>query len=389
MQDKNKREFMQTLSASIAEGSFVKATFGNYRGNDPHLQKLLIRRLDTKKGRRLFVLFRFDTRDTAKNYDIQDGISLLAEKLGTEFYSGHLFTLENDFQLEIGKKGKSRLNRAKPTFNTMPETAHDRQKNNSVDPSSFFLKALGITGDSGKVKPRQHSKWKQINKFVETIGNLFDEAKINPNRPVRMVDMGSGKGYLTFAAYNYFVNKRGLTVEIIGVDANAQLVELSNSIATSCDFSGLSFRTGKIADFDIGRADILIALHACDTATDDALFKGISANASLILASPCCHKEIRPQMSHKGSFLPVLKHGALLETQAEIVTDTLRALLLESNGYKTRVFEFVPTEHTPKNNMIAAVRRNDSEKDKAAKESFLELKSEFGIKSQKLESLLS
>jgi hypothetical protein len=158
--------------------------------------------------------------------------------------------------------------------------------------------------------------------------------------------MGSGKGYLTFAAYDYFSNVRGLEVVMTGVEAKPELVELCNQVAVSGGFEGLNFVGGSIEDFDVREVGILIALHACDTATDDALFKGIAANAAIIVAAPCCHKEIRRQIKPPGVLHDILKHGTMLEREAETVTDGLRAMLLERSGYSTRIFEFVPTEHT-------------------------------------------
>src|SRR5262249_28255295 len=160
----------------------------------------------------------------------------------------------------------------------------------------------------------------------------------------RIVDMGSGKGYLTFAAYDYFRNVLGLDVEITGVDVKGDLIAKCNEIAIASDFHNLKFVVGGISDFDIEAVDILIALHACNTATDEAIYKGIEANASLIVVAPCCHQELRPQIKAPEILRDVLKHGVMLERTAEFVTDALRSLLLERSGYSTKLFEFVPVE---------------------------------------------
>jgi hypothetical protein len=232
------------------------------------LQKILIRLVETKKGTRLFFLYRQDTRDTAKNFDFAEGAAKVKEFLGTDFYSGHLFTLQNDFQLDIGKKGKSRLNVAKPTFKTKPEAAHDREKQILVNQNNFYLKALGITTDKGEIRDKQQDKWRQINKFVETLGNLIDKSPLADRKELKIVDMGSGKGYLTFAAYDYFANTRNINVEITGVDTKAELVSIDNDIAKACEFENLKFVHGWIGDYDLKDVDVLIALHACNTATD-------------------------------------------------------------------------------------------------------------------------
>ncbi len=389
MSVENIEKFISELAAGLQKETFVKMTLGNYRGVDAHLQKLLVRLIKTKKGTRLFFLYRYDTRDTVKNFGFNEGLEIIRNVLGKDFYAGHLFTTENDFQLDVGKKGRSRLNTAKATFNAKPQIDHNRRKKRLVDPHSFYLKALGITTEEGKIRAKQQNKWKQINKFIETLGNLFDNSLLRDEQLIKIVDMGSGKGYLTFATYDYFANERGLDVEITGVDTKQQLVELCSGIAASCDFNKLKFVHGSIDGYELADADILIALHACDTATDDAIYKGIAANARLIVAAPCCHREIRPQIKSPAMFRNILKHGIMLEREAESMTDGLRALLLEKNGYDTKLFEFIATEHTPKNNMIVGTRTEKPSDSAEFDDQIQSIKQFYGIESQKLESLLN
>ncbi len=363
-------------------------TLGNYRGQDAHLQKLLIRLIETKRGKRLFFLYRYDTRDTAKNFDFNEGLEILRQVLGSGFFSGHLFTTENDFQLDIGKKGKSRLNAGKPTFKATPTLEHDREKQLQVDPNSFYLKALGITTDRGDIRTKQQDKWKQINKFVEILGSLFDKSALADKKQLKIVDMGSGKGYLTFATYDYFKNTREIDVQVIGVDTKEQLVGLGNDIAKASEFSGLQFVQGYIGDYELENVDVLIALHACNTATDDAIFAGIKTNAALIVAAPCCHQEIRPQIKPPEMFKNIFKHGVMLEREAETLTDGLRSLLLEKSGYATKLFEFVATEHTPKNNMIVGTKHEKDVDTVKLDEQIRSIKEFYGIKEQRLEILL-
>ncbi len=386
--NENTEKFVYEFARSLQEETFVKMTLGNYRGIDPHLQKLLVRLVETKKGTRLFFLFRQDTRDTAKNFETYEAIQKIRELLGVDFFSGHLFTLNNDFQLDIGKKGKSRLNTAKPTFRTKPEIAHDREKQTLVNQNAFYLKALGITTDKGEIRDKQQDKWRQINKFVETLGNLIDKSALAERQELNIVDMGSGKGYLTFAAYDYFANTRKVDAEVVGVDTKEQLVRLGNDIAKASEFSNLKFVHGYIGDYELKNVDILIALHACNTATDDAIFQGIKANADLIVAAPCCHQEIRPQIVAPEMLRGILRHGVMLEREAETLTDGLRALLLEKSGYATKLFEFVSTEHTPKNNMIVGTKQNRKPETEKIDEQIKSIKDFYGIKEQKLENLL-
>lgn len=389
MSIENTEKFVREFADSLERETFVKMTLGNYRGTDAHLQKLLIRLVETKKGARLFFLYRQDTRDTAKNFDFAEGVEKIKEFLGADFFSGHLFTLNNDFQLDIGKKGKSRLNVANPTFKTKPEVAHDREKQILVNPNSFYLKALGITTDRGEIRDKQQDKWKQINRFVETLGSLIDKSPLADKKELNIVDMGSGKGYLTFAAYDYFKNTRNIDVKITGVDTKAELVSIDNDIARASEFENLKFVHGWIGDYELKDVDVLIALHACNTATDDAIYKGICAEANLIVVAPCCHQEIRPQMRAPEFLSGILKHGVMLEREAETVTDGLRSLLLEKSGYSTKLFEFIATEHTPKNNMIVGTRREKTVDAERINEQIKSIKEFYGIREQRLENLLT
>jgi SAM-dependent methyltransferase len=220
------------------------------------------------------------------------------------------------------------------------------------------------------------------------MSGLYRESSLAEDKKLIIFDMGCGKGYLTFAVYDYFKNILGIQTEVTGVDTNSRLMETCQSIAATCEFDGLRFQTGAISDMPQGSIDILIALHACDTATDDAIYLGIANNAKLIVASPCCHKEVRRQLIPSEPFKGILRHGIVLERQSELLTDGIRSLLLEEQGYSTKVFEFVPTEHTPKNNLIAAVLSDRESSKDALRAEIDSLKQIFGIKHQRLEQLL-
>jgi hypothetical protein len=385
----NVGKFLDEFAAALAAGTFVKATLGNYKGGDEHLQKVLIRAIETKKGRRLFFLYRYDARDTAKNFAFDEALSEVARLLDGEFFSGHLFTTENDLQLDIGRNDRSRLNIAKPTFTSAPSVEHDRQKKLQIDPGAFYLRALGITTDRGEIREKQQDKWRQINKFVEVLASLIERSELKDRRELRIVDMGSGKGYLTFAAYDHFNNTRGIDASVVGVEARSDLVDLCNDIARSSEFDKLKFVNGTIGSYDVGNIDVLIALHACDTATDDAVHKGIKAGANLVMVAPCCHQEIRPQITPPAMFKDVLKHGLMLERTAEIVTDAMRALLLEREGYAVKMIEFVPVEHTPKNNLIVGTRLKKPRDTGTIEREIVEIKQFYGIRRHRLDTLLS
>ena len=384
----NLDKFLDALRTSLENATFVKLTLGNYKGTDATLQKILVRLVTTKKGTRLYFLYRGPTRDTAKNYDFETGVTLIDEAFENGFNSAHLFTTQNDFQLELGKKGSRGFNTGKPTFAAAAPTEHNREKKTLISPDSFYLRALGITDDNGRVRDREQDKFRQVNKFVEVLASLIDKSELNGRPSLRIVDMGAGKGYLTFAAYDYLKNTRGIDVKITGVDTKPEMVEHGNGVAAAANFEGLKFELGSIADFDIGQADILIALHACNTATDDALFKGIQSKAELIIAAPCCHREIRPQIVPPEMFRDILKHGTMLERTAETITDGLRSLLLERSGYATKLFEFVPVEHTPKNNMLVGTRLKDQQPNARSEEQIRAVMDLYSIRDQRLLELL-
>ncbi|HYJ90575.1 MAG TPA: SAM-dependent methyltransferase [Pyrinomonadaceae bacterium] len=380
-------KFIDALRESLVKKTFVKLTLGNYKGADKHLQKIQVRLISTKKGTRLYFLYRSDTRDTAKNYSFEEGIEIVHTLLGRDFLGAHLFTTENDFQLDTGKRG-SRLNIAKPTFKSAPSVTHDREKQRWVDQSAFYLKVLGVTSEDGEVRNRAQDKWRQINRYIEILASLIDGSRLGRKPHIRLVDMGSGKGYLTFAAYDYFRNVHGLNISVTGVEIKPDLVEKCNEIAVASEFTGLKFVRGGIADFDIESTDVLIALHACNTATDDAIYKGIQAGASIIVVAPCCHQELRPQIKPPNMLRDVLKHGVLLERTAEFVTDSLRSLLLERSGYATKLLDFVPVEHTPKNLMLVGTRDPSPDRASEIDHEIAEIKSFYSIEHQRLETLL-
>jgi hypothetical protein len=384
--NENIDKFIDELRSSLAQETFIKLTLGNYKGRDERLQKIQSRLIKTKRGTRLFFLYRSENRDTAKNYAFDEGIELVRKMLGSEFFAAHLFTTENDFQLDIGKKG-SRLNVAKPTLRK-PSLAHDREKQRPVDQDAFYLKALGITSDEGKVRDRAQDKWRQINRYIEILASLVDKSPLRDSASIRIVDMGSGKGYLTFATYDYFKNVRGLDTFVTGIEMRGELVETCNSIAAASEFNGLKFVRGGIADAEVKDVDVLIALHACNTATDDAIYKGINAGATVIVAAPCCHQELRPQIEPPEMLRDVLKHGIMLDRTAEFVTDALRSLLLERSGYSVKLLDFVPVEHTPKNLMIVGTRDPSMDRNSEIDREIAELKQLYSIKQQRLETLL-
>jgi hypothetical protein len=380
-------EFVTAVTDAFADGAMIRLKLGGYHGPEADLKSVECRKVAIKAGERLSLVLRYKTRDITRNLTVEEAAKFLEEGLAQSFRSARLETTGFDLQFE--RQGdKLRLKRTEVAGREAVEPSHDRTKKRPLgDTSAVWLQALGITGKDGQVRNDRQDKFRQINKMVEIFAPLIQQLKA---KKPRIVDMGAGKGYLDFALYDYLANRAGQQAEIIGVELRPALVSDGNALAKKSGFDGLRFEAGSILDYDASGADAVIALHACDTATDDAIFQGIKAGAGLIAVAPCCHKQIRRQIEagvadERLDFL--LRHGTFLEKQAEMVTDGLRALLLEASGYRARVFEFVSDTHTPKNNLIVAQKGNAGARE-AALERIAAVKAMFGIEKHYLEGLL-
>lgn len=381
--------FFQQYRPQLLAGEFVKCTLGHPATAEQPLRKLLLRPVVVKGEKRCSVVSRFLTRDETKNPSFEEMLRLLEAKMGSEFLSLNLFTESEEIQLELGKREKLRVTAA----NLAPATmGHDRLKSRKVDAKASYLRALGVTDSRSKVRERMGDKFRQIERFVDLLHSAYQESSLPTRSEVHFCDMGAGKGYLTFAAYD-FLSRQGKPgrTQATGVEHRDDLVTLCNGVAEESGFTeGLRFVQSSIDAYSLEKVDILVALHACNTATDDALAAGIKAGAEIILAAPCCHKEIRPQVDrdeHSGPLADVLRFGIFAERHAEMATDALRALLLEQAGYKVRVSEFVAAEHTAKNVMLIATRRQKQEAIDLTPR-IAALKEFYGIRKHRLEELL-
>lgn len=381
--------FLQLLQESAAKKELVKITLGGKRNKAAELNNVFIKPVALKDGDKLSFVYRYANKDITKNAELKEAVALTEKMLNEDFFNADLFTATNDHRLLQHSNGNIKIvsTPASLASKAGPQQ-HDKTKARIVKATNnIYLQQLGITTGDGLVKKDMQDKYKQINRYVEIIEGIVKD--LDFSKGISVVDMGSGKGYLTFALYDYLTNVLQLPATVSGIELRPDLVNTCNLVAVKANFSKLHFEKGSIADAAIEQVDMLIALHACDTATDDAIYKGIQANAKIIICAPCCHKQIRKQMKPGNVLNTITKHGILLERQAEIVTDSIRALLLEAAGYKTRVFDFIATEHTPKNVMIVGIK-NENATDK--KEEYLEkvkaLKALFNIESHYLETLL-
>ena len=273
--------------------------------------------------------------------------------------------------------------------------AHNRARQYRIALDRPFLVDLGIVSPAGRLVGAMARKWRQINRFVEIVTAAWQN---NPQSatlgrpgqaPIRIRDYGAGKGYLTFALHDHLTHGLGLRVETLGIERRSDLVRQGNRIATRQGMTGLRFMQGDIAGCDDDdAADWVIALHACDTATDDALYRGVRQQALMMVCSPCCHRELRPQVQVPAVLGPLLRHGIHLGQEAEMLTDSLRALLLEGQGYEARVFEFIGLEDTGKNRMILANRTRRRRAGDKVQAELQALAGFYGIRQQRLAQLL-
>lgn len=360
------KRFLEKLVGSLANGSFVRLVLSG----EP---KITARQVELKRGTCLSLTFHHATHDTTKNLPVAEAVAWLEQYLAGGHRSAFLATTRRDWQLT--PKG---LLPHKPSVTTPPPRAHDRVKQTFLDESARdWLEALGLS------RPAMADKRRQIHRYLEILSHLANDCGWNGEHSLTLADMGCGKGYLTFGAWHLFCRLQHWPVRIIGVEARPELVEKTNRIAQQIGARELEFVVGTIRSVALPPLDALIALHACDTATDDAIRRGIESKADLIVVAPCCHKQVRPHLAPPEPLAPVLKHGIMAERLAEWVTDGLRALRLEAAGYRTKIIEFVSSEHTPKNLMIAGVRADRARSLSA--EAIRRLEAFFGVRHDALD----
>lgn len=377
-------DFVEKVSETINSNQFTKLTLSKPRYKSNGLQNIFIRAIDLKGDQKLSFNYRHLTKDLTKNFEIKVGLEELESHLNDKFKHATLLTSQATWQLMINKKGKITIIESQASTSSI-SSSHNKEKLKRAPLAAPYLFELGITTSHGELIPKMADKYRQINKYLEIMDHQI-EANIKKKK-LKLVDMGSGKGYLTFALYDFLQRERGLDVSITGIELRQELVDFCNKKAKKCGFKKLQFINQKIEEYEDDKIDILIALHACDTATDDALAKAILAKTDLIVCAPCCHKQVRQQVKGKSQENPLLKYGIFQERHFEMVTDTIRALILEQHGYQSKVFEFVSNEHTRKNIMLIGAKSEKIDPNLAI-EKLSAIKKEYHIDFQYLERLV-
>ncbi|MCB9015729.1 MAG: SAM-dependent methyltransferase [Lentimicrobiaceae bacterium] len=376
------------ISENFDTGNFIKLTLSNKRTKSNDLDNVFVRPVMIKNQALLSFVFRHTTKDVTRNLQVDAAIEEITTLLNTQFFNADIFTTHADYVFMSNKRGNSKLLKKPASSAELPVFRHDKMKQRLITAEhNIYLRDLGVLTSEWKVKNDMQDKFRQINKYVEIIDGILKGDEIKDKFSI--VDMGSGKGYLTFALYDFLKNKQQKHIRMTGVELRPDLVEKCNKIAKDAAFTELSFTEGSIGKAELPAFDMIIALHACDTATDEAIYRGISAQAPVIVCAPCCHKQIRKQINPDNILKEITRHGILEERQAEMLTDTIRAMIMEAYGYKTRVFEFIATEHTPKNVLIAGTRKKAVlVPDAEVLNRIAQLKAQFGIEYHHLERLL-
>ena len=383
--------FVHHVVASLKTKTFVRLHLSQPDAAGPTIERLIGRLVVIRNEPKLSLTRREAKRDTTENLDLEAVPGWLAAQIPGQFRSAVLETTEKNWQLHLSPRGQLQLVAHRPTHVIAPLREHDAVKPGLLDASAQpWLIQLGLCGADGRVRATMADKHRQLERYLEILSHLLSECSWKNGEALTVADMGSGKGYLTFGVWHLLHHVLGLRADVTGVEARADLVAKTNHVAQAIGAETLRIVAGTITAAELPRPDILIALHACNTATDDAIRRGIAAGAKLIIVSPCCHQELRPQLGRPEPLAPLLSHGIMAERFSEWLTDGLRALHLERAGYATKVIEFVASEHTPRNLLIAGVRRermDDAVRTRACTE-ILRLKEFAGIERQALDDLL-
>jgi len=340
---------------------------GRQRGGMPRWRRVEMRYVDLKAGRRLQVTAYDDTQAHTSNHepgaDAREAVDALLDE---PFGNWHVETSTQSHQVRVTKKGAALVHTAERTEEVAADRDHDRDKGRLLPEDDPVFVALGLSDHEGRMKPSRQAKYRQVEEFLRildaSVTDAIDKGHLRrptEDEPLRMADLGCGNGYLTFAAQRFLTHVRGLPVVVTGVDVRQQSTDHNTAVATGLGMAAY-FVVGSIDGVVLDPApEVVLALHACDTATDDALARAVGWEAPLILAAPCCHHDIASQLRRNPTPAPytlLTRHGILRERFADTLTDAVRASLLRMQGYRVDVMQFVESKHTPRNTLLRAVR---------------------------------
>jgi SAM-dependent methyltransferase len=365
-------KIIDLLEEALENNTLIKLSFGDLRKKSNPYKKVNLRPLMLQGELCYQAEYHFQNKVTHKNLKKEQCPELCAELIADVFKQLNLFCVDADYQILASNPDNPKIIK-KAATKTMLTLDHNYEKQYIIPDHTNcdFLIRLGVMDHNGQVIQKHYAKFRQINRFLEIVSDALDFLP-NKAEPLRIVDFGCGKAYLTFALYYYLRLKLGKDVDIIGLDLKEDVIDFCSRVAEDLNYEGLRFLKGDIAEYtDQANADMVVTLHACDTATDYALIKAVGWGASVILSVPCCQHELFSQISN-DLHAPLLKHGILNERFCSILTDGLRGLKLEEQGYDVSMIEFTSLEHTSKNIMIRAVKTG--KKNSTAGEEYLRLK---------------
>jgi len=355
-------ETRSLIAQLIERQALTQAVLSNpVRKEDGRASKIRVKPVDLKGALHYQFTYTVGPKELHENLVPEAAADKLAACLAGEYRQGLLQAADGDYQILVSKKGKASILKRKPT-KPQAELAHNRRKTYLLregEPVPFLVE-LGVMNAAGKVLAAKYDKFRQINRFLELVEDVFP--LLPAGKKLRIIDFGCGKSYLTFALYHYLVFRQNRQVEITGLDLKEDVIASCRELAERLDYQGLEFLRGDIAEYTgATEADMVVTLHACDTATDAALEKAVRWNARVILSVPCCQHELYGQLQ-QPALDPMLEHGIIRERFAALATDSVRARILELVGYRTQILEFIDMEHTPKNLLIRAVRQGEPDR---------------------------
>jgi len=366
------------INEIVQSEKLIHAVFSNLKmKNEATFNKVNTKPVLIKDVKKLQFTYEYEKKVIHKNLDSSEAFEEILSLLRNHFKQAMIFTTEADYQILINKKGKATVLKKKPTKENV-DLSHNRKKSYIIEegkPNDFLIR-LGVMNENGKIFSKKYDKFKQINRFLEMVADVIPNIKTN--KTLNIVDFGCGKSYLTFALYHYLVDILKIDVNIIGLDLKHDVINFCNEVSNDLNYDKLKFIHGDIKDFkELDSVDMVVTLHACDTATDAALVKAVNWEAQAILSVPCCQHELF-DIIHNPVVIPMVKYGVIKEKLSSLVTDSIRANVLEILGYSTQLLEFIDMEHTPKNILIRAIKTDHPNKDAVTQ--YLDFKKFWGIK---------
>lgn len=353
----------EILKESFDNEKFINGVLSDKKTKCLEYNKVTIKPVKIKNKVLIQFTFNYDKKVIHNNLISNDAIEEIVKLMDINFKQMMLFTVENDYQVFSNKKSKIKILKKSPTKKQV-NSNHNKKKNYIIEEGENceFLIELGVMNKEGKIIKKKYNKFRQINRFLEMVSDIIPN--LNKEKKLKIIDFGCGKSYLTFGLYYYLVERLRYKVEMIGLDLKKDVIDFCNNLANNLDYSELRFEKGDISSFNqFENVDMVITLHACDTATDDALVKAVHWGAEVIMSVPCCQHELFNKVQN-DTMIPMLKHGIIKEKLSSLITDSIRGNILEILGYDTQLLEFIDMEHTPKNILIRAVKNNKFEKKK-------------------------